>query len=203
MPRPDLDPVSRSWLANLTASGTRRDNALADLHRLLLAAVRRQLAARRLWAHPDAEHLACQIADDALMAIVAGLDEYRGESRFTTWAYGFAVNKTLASITRSARRPPAMLLDDAHWAEVRDPRAHDPHQAAERSDLLETLRHALRTDLSERQRDVFVTVALNGVPVEDLAERLSSNRNAVYKTLFDARRKLRASLAAAGYGVLG
>jgi RNA polymerase sigma-70 factor (ECF subfamily) len=54
-------------------------------------------------------------------------------------------------------------------------------------------------ELTPRQRQVFVAIVLNDVPLDALALELASNRNAIYKMLFDARRKLRAALAANGY----
>jgi RNA polymerase sigma-70 factor (ECF subfamily) len=196
-----LDAGSRAWLDALAATGARRERAVADLYRFLLGAVRQQMTARRGWAQPDRDHLMQEAAGDALLAVVSRLEDFRGESRFTTWAYSFAVHKTIATLAHAARHQPPLALDDASWERVADRRAQDPHAAAERRELLAALRRALDSDLSQRQREVFITVALNEVPIEALADCLSSNRNAVYQNLFDARRKLRASLAAAGYGI--
>jgi RNA polymerase sigma-70 factor (ECF subfamily) len=124
----------------------------------------------------------------------------RGASRFTTWAYKFVIFEVSSKVARHVwrHRPPA---PEPVWEQIPDALARDPSQSAERGEQLHVLAFALRTELTERQREVFVAVALNDVSIDVLALRLRSNRNAIYKNLFDARRKLRACLAAAGHPV--
>jgi RNA polymerase sigma factor (sigma-70 family) len=197
------DPDSQRWLDGLRSDGARHDQCTRELHAVLLRAARREIHRRRRWlagaTGPELDDLAHQTADDALVAIIDNLDSYRGASRFTTWTYRFVMN--LASIkTRrhlwSGRR---VQFDDADWARLPNRLGASPHHHSEQHAQLEALREAVEHNLSTRQREVFVAVALNDVPIDVVALHLDSNRGAIYKTLFDARTKLRASLAAAGY----
>jgi RNA polymerase sigma-70 factor (ECF subfamily) len=142
----------------------------------------------------DYEDLAQQSADDALVAILAKLDEFRGESRFTTWAYKFALYEAAAKVRKRAWQGREIPLTADAWPEIPDI-AGDPQSEVEMTDLLVALRSAIEDDLSSHQRDVLVALALNEVPIDVLAERLNTTRGALYKTLHDARRKLRASLS--------
>lgn len=201
----DLDPASRAWLDGLRAPGIRGVQKLAELHGLLLRAARHELARRRPGGSgvggKDRDDLAEEIAADALLAVVAKIGSYRGESRFTTWAYAFAINTTATKLARWTRRPLPLTMDDADWGRLPDRLSSDPHTSAESREILRALHNAVEHELTARQRQVFIAVALNEAPIDELAARLGSTRGAVYKTLFDTRRKLRASLEAAGYHI--
>jgi RNA polymerase sigma-70 factor (ECF subfamily) len=167
-----------------------RDEAMAELHALLLRAARFELHRRRSLPYGDAEDLAQQSADDALVAVLRRLPDFRGDSRFTTWAYKFALLEAGVKARRHAWRDREVPLDD-----VAPPDASpSPHQRLEDAELLRAVREAMHTTLTPHQRQVFTALALNGVPIDVLAERLGSNRGALYKTLHDARRKLRATI---------
>jgi len=127
------------------------------------------------------------------------LGQFRGESRFTTWAYKFAIFEVSAKIGRHFWRHPSVPLDAEDWDRLPGRFGFDPAQEAEWRDLLAALRRAVDEVLTVRQRRVFVALVLNGVPLDTLVIEMASNRNAIYKTMFDARRKLRAALAANGY----
>jgi RNA polymerase sigma-70 factor (ECF subfamily) len=150
----------------------------------------------------DEDDLAQQCADDALVAVLAKLDDFRGESRFTTWAYKFALYETAVKIRRLAwqRREVALHVDD--WPSIPDGRP-TPHHDAEINDLLRAIKQAIDRDLSPHQREVLVALALNEVPIDVLAERLNTTRGALYKTLHDGRYKLRAGLAEHGFDIEG
>jgi RNA polymerase sigma-70 factor (ECF subfamily) len=133
------------------------------------------------------------------MKILARIDDFKGLSRFTTWAYKFVIFETSTKVARHAwqRHPPS--AEDLTWDQLPDTLAPRPGDQAERREQLATLTRAIEHDLTPRQREVFVAIALNDVSIDVLALQLESNRNAIYKNLFDARRRLRASLAAAGH----
>jgi RNA polymerase sigma-70 factor (ECF subfamily) len=180
----------------------RRDAALARLRVLLLRASRGEAARRSAAlgvAGSELDDVVQQAADDALLAIVGKLGEFRGDSRFTTWAYKFAVLEVAGKLTRHAwrRAAPSRLEED--WELLPDRFGFGPAEAAEWGELFVLLRRAVDEDLTRRQRRIFVAVVLQGVPLDVLVEELGSNRNAIYKSLFDARRKLRARLVANGY----
>jgi RNA polymerase sigma-70 factor (ECF subfamily) len=131
------------------------------------------------------------------MAVLAKLDDYRGASRFTTWAYKFALLEAGVRLRRRAWQDREVVLPGESWPAFAD-RHSTVHDEVERAELLEALAAAVAKVLTPHQREVFVALALNGVPIDVLAERLGTNRGALYKTLHDARRKLRRELAAAG-----
>ena len=193
------------WIGGLRASGAQHDQTVAELRELLLRVARFECQRRQGMLHvqgPELEDLAHQAANDALVTILAKLDEFRGESRFTTWAYKFVMFQVSTKIGRHFWRTGSMTTDEEiDWEGVADRLAIAPAQRAEERELFETLARAIQHDLTEHQRKVFVAIALDEVPVDALAGELGNSRNAVYKTLFDARRKLRASLATAGYAL--
>jgi RNA polymerase sigma-70 factor (ECF subfamily) len=199
---PRLDPDSAGWLRMLAGTGPAREAALARLHEMLVRIARGEVgrrAPRLQLTGPELDDLAHQAAADALIAITGKLGQFRGESRFTTWAYKFVIFEVSAKIGRHFWRHPDVRLDAEDWDRLPARFGFDPVQEAEWRDLLAALRRAVEEELTARQRSVFVAIVLNGVPLDALVIELASNRNAIYKTLFDARRKLRAALAANGY----
>src|ERR1700759_1172720 len=198
------DRESERWIAQLRAGHPRRERTVQRLHELLRRAAFHELSRRRgllgSIGGPELDDLAQQAADDALLAILAKLDDFQGLSRFTTWAYKFVVFEVSGKVARHAwqRQPPsATELTFEQWPDALAPR---PADRLEQREQLEALAGAIDA-LTERQREVFVAIALNDVPIDVLAITLGSNRNAIYKNLFDARRRLRADLAEAGHPV--
>ena len=190
------------WVEQLRAGHPRREAAVAKLHDVLVRAAVHELARRR-WqlgaiAGPELDDLAQQAADDALMSILRRLDEFRGLSRFTTWAYKFVMFEIASKVARHAwrRQPPSG--DEPAWDQLPDVVAPRPGDRLVQREQLEVLSSAIG-ELTGRQREVFVAIVVNGVPLDTLALSLGSNRNAVYKVMFDARRKVRAALVANGY----
>jgi RNA polymerase sigma-70 factor, ECF subfamily len=194
-----LDPASRAWVARLTDSGPRREAALVELHELLLGAARYALAQRgSQLAREGVSDLAIQAADDALVTILARLDDYRGDSRFTTWAWKFAFYEACVAVRKRRWLGREVPVEEDGW----DALAHEaaPDGQIEQKELLEAVRAAVDDALTPHQRRVFVALALNEVPVDVLADRLGTTRGALYKTLHEARRRLRAALAERGLG---
>lgn len=148
----------------------------------------------------DLADLADQSADDALVAVLAKLGQFRGESRFTTWAYKFALYETAVQVRRQAWRGRELSIEPETWEQIACLRPAPGDQAAER-ELLGALRLAISETLSPHQREILVAIVLQGVPIDVLAERLATTRGALYKTLHDARGKLRLQLAADGFDI--
>ena len=197
-----FDGESAEWLRTLGATGSRREQALARLHELLLRVARAELrrrAARLRIAGPELDDLAHQAAADALLAITGKLGQFRGESRFTTWAYKFVIFEVSAKIGRHFWQRPTVPMEAEDWDKLPDRFGMGPAEHAQWHGLISALRRAVAEELTERERLVFVAIVLNGVPLDALVVELGSSRNAIYKTMFDARRKLRAALAANGY----
>ncbi|MEO5902354.1 MAG: sigma-70 family RNA polymerase sigma factor [Ilumatobacteraceae bacterium] len=197
-----LDDASQAWVDGLQATGAAHDRCVAQLHALLLRVARHEARRKATSVRIEGQELddvVNQVADDALMAIKSKVADFRGESRFTTWAYRFVVYEVSTKIGRHCWRNRPDALDADAWERIPDSLAMSPHLASEQRESLVVLRDAIDNDLTDLQRRVFVAIALNEVPVDAFARELGSNRNAVYKTLFDARRKLRACLASAGH----
>jgi RNA polymerase sigma-70 factor (ECF subfamily) len=195
------DGESVRWLAGLRAAGNEHADSVARLHALLLRAARFELHRRRS-SHPrlgtgELDQIALEVASDALMAILARLDEFRGASRFTTWAYKFAVYEAGVKLRRRAWQGREIPVEPEVWACLPDP-ASPLELQAEQAVLLAAVRDAIEQALTPHQRRVLVALALNGVPIDVLAERLGTTRGALYKTLHDARHKLRAHLTHKG-----
>jgi RNA polymerase sigma-70 factor (ECF subfamily) len=199
-----IDADSKRWVAHLRPEHPRHDDAVAKLHEVLLRVSRHELSRRRRQLRaiggPEFDDLAQQAANDALMSILGKLDDFRGLSKFTTWAYKFAVFEVSSKVARHAWRHQPPAADELTFERLPDAFSPGHQDTAEQREQLAALAAAIGT-LTERQREVFVAVALNDVPMDVLALRLGTNRNAIYKNLFDARRSLRTSLAAAGYPV--
>ncbi|HTU87177.1 MAG TPA: sigma-70 family RNA polymerase sigma factor [Solirubrobacteraceae bacterium] len=200
-PRAGLDAESRQWVERLRVGHPRRDQTVGSLHQVLRRVAFHELSRRRdklrSVSGPEFDDLAQQAADDALLNVLSKLDEFRGLSRFTTWAYKFVMFEVSAKVARHAwrRQPPA--VEELAWERLPDPLASRPEERLERRTQLSTLSRAIG-ELTDRQREVFVAIALNDVPIDVVALQLGTNRNAIYKNLFDARRSLRARMAAAG-----
>jgi len=195
---------SRRWLDELRADGATKDAAVARLHALLVRAARFEVTRRR----PTLPHLrgdelddiALEAADDALMSVLRRLDDFRGASRFTTWAYKFALLEAAVKLRKREWQGREVPLEPETWSLFSSP-GLAPDLEAEQNELLATLQRAIEDVLTPHQRRVLIALALNGVPIDVLAERLGSNRGALYKTLHDARRKLRRHLDDCGLSV--
>jgi RNA polymerase sigma-70 factor (ECF subfamily) len=198
--REALDAESAAWLRGLEATGAEHDAAIKRLHSLLLRAAVTEVARRgsnSAATAGDLDDLANQAADDALMAVLRKLHSYRGDSRFTTWAYKFALLEAAAAMRRRPWQERELPLEADGWARFSDGRT-SPAGQAEASELIDAIRDAIAEVLTPHQRGVLVALTLNDIPIDVLAERRGTTRNALYKTLHDGRRKLRARLAEDG-----
>jgi len=202
-PAPALDDASSEWICALNGTGAVREGALARLHAMLVRGAVRELRRREAgtWISGlELDDLAHQAADDAMLAILGKLGTFRGESRFTTWAYRFVVLEVSGKLGRHYwRRHPAERLEAEEWARLPDRLGAGPGEDAEQAELVKAVRQAVEETLTEHQRRLFVAVVLNEVPLDALVARLGTNRNAIYKAVFDARRKIRGFLVANGY----
>ena len=196
------------WLRELTSGGEDQAIALTELRAYLLRAARYALhRQRRRFAHAssvDLDQFAEDCAQEALLAILEQLSDFRGASRFTTWAYKFAINMALVTARREAWKHVSLdaLLQQADgpaWlAEVDATVPGDPERTARLAEAWAVVRSVIEQDLSERQRRALKIIAGDGVPLDELVRHWGSSRNAIYKLLHDARRKLKARLEARG-----
>jgi RNA polymerase sigma-70 factor, ECF subfamily len=191
---------AEDWVADLTSDGPAGQAALRHLHGILLRASRHQVWRLRgllpAAGARDLEDLAQQSADEALVSVLRRLGSYEGRSRFTTWAYKFAVLQAGVEVRRQAWRHREVPLPETF---VVPDRSDSPTELIEASDLARALESAITTALTPHQRRVAIALVVEQVPIDVLAERLGTNRNALYKTLHDARSRLRAALVATGH----
>jgi RNA polymerase sigma-70 factor, ECF subfamily len=197
-----LDEESAVWLHRLAAGGGDRREAERELHarlvRIALAEVRRRSASTPVTGQ-ELDDVAHQAAADAMLAILAKLGDFRGESRFMTWAYRFVILEVSSKLGRHYWRNPPVALDAAQWERLPDRLGVDPERHAEAAGILAEVRRVVNDELTAHQRRVFVAIVVDQIPLDALAARLGVNRNAIYKVIFDARRKIRRALVANGY----
>ena len=199
-----LDEASREWLSSLRDAGPARQAAIARLHDLLLRGARFEVG-RRQASLPhlrgsELDDIALEAADDALMSVLRRLDDFRGLSRFTTWAYKFALIEASVKLRRRAWQGREVPMEQEGW-DLLSSVGGQPDEEVEQAELLSAIQRAIGDALSPHQRRVLLALAVDGVPIDVLAERLGTTRGALYKTLHDARRKLRRALDAGGFCV--
>jgi len=203
--RAAADSESELWIKRLRPGHPRHDQTVSRLHDVLLRIAYHELSRRRgrldSISGPEFDDLANQAADDALVNILRKIDDFRGQSRFTTWAYKFVMFEVSGKVARHTWRTHPPSREALTWDRLPDSLASGPDDRLEQREQLRALSVAIG-ELTDRQREVFVAIALNDVPIDVLALELGTNRNAIYKNLFDARRNLRASLADSGHPVL-
>ncbi len=193
----DVVLVNDDWVSRLSTPGRAYEEAVAQLHELLLRAAGRQVGRMREGAVLGAarrEEIIHSSADEATMSVLSRLGTFEGRSAFTTWAYKFGILQAASEVRRVAWRDREINLDDV--AEQHQTVAPSPEGYAEGRDLAQAVRDGLREALTPHQRRIALAVLIDEVPIDVLAERLSINRGALYKTLHDARQRLRAYLSA-------
>lgn len=203
------DRTNEQWLADLTASPEVQAAALIDLRERLQRGIYFYLSRERsdLASLSSAEltSMAEDLAQDATLRVMENLNSFRGDSQFTTWATRIAVRVAISDLRRARYKDYSLddltadgdLLPVASTAFMGDLPV-GPERSAERSEVLDRVTAALQEGLTERQYQALIAVAVNGVPLEIVAERMGTNRNALYKLLHDARRKLRTYLESQG-----
>jgi RNA polymerase sigma-70 factor (ECF subfamily) len=199
-PAEGLDEESAGWLRRLGAG--EREAAERELYarlvRIALAEVRRRSASTPVTG-PELDDVAHQAAGDAMLAVLAKLGDFRGESRFITWAYRFVILEVSSKLGRHYWRNPPPTLDAAQWERLPSRLGLDPARHAEAAGILAEVRRVVDDEMTAHQRRVFVAIVVDGIPPDALATELGLRRNAIYKVIFDARRKIRQALVANGY----
>lgn len=204
--------TNEEWLHDLRASGAVQEAAIADLRNILLRAVlflfSRNLGDFGGLARNEILQIAEDCAQEALIAVMNHLSDFRGDSKFTTWVYKFAVN--IALMTARRERWKGVSLDQLSFSDdgallewvMRDKSPGlAPDQSAMQDEVREIIQEVIERDLTDKQRRVLLMLVFNEVPLDEVARRLGTNRNAIYKTLHDARRKLKSGLQERGFEV--
>ena len=200
---PSLDLTGadpENWVEALSTPGPGQDHAMDRLHQMMLRAchhqVRRMSSALAGVGSERLDEIANQAADEAMMAVLAKLSTFEGRSRFTTWAYKFAILQSATEVRRFAWAHREVELNDATQVMECGP---SPASYAEASDLAAAVRLAIDVALTPHQRRITIALLVDEIPIDVLAQRLGSTRNALYKTVHDARTRLRAHLVASGH----
>lgn len=204
--------TNEEWLSHLNASGAVQEAAISDLRDLLLRAAlyffNRNLGDFQGQNRDEILQRAEDCAQEALIAVMNHLPDFRGDSKFTTWAYKFAIN--IALMTSRHERWKGVSLDQlssldngslSEWMERDKAPGLAPDQSALQGEVGEIIRDLIEHDLTDRQRQILIMVVFNEVPMDEVVQRLGTNRNAIYKILHDARRKLKSGLQARGFEV--
>ncbi len=201
--------TNREWLKDLSAVGAAQEAALIDLRELLLRATlyffTRNLGDLGSLSRDEILQRAEDCAQDALVAVMDHLSDFRGDSKFSTWAYKFAVNKALMAARHE--RWKAVSLDELASSDENRPLERmledhseraTPEQSVMRDEVRSAIRDIIEQDLTEKQRQVLAMMVFNEVPMDEVVRHFGANRNAVYKMLHDARRKLKSGLERRG-----
>ncbi len=197
------------WLQELTAEGEIRDAAIQDLRLRLQRGIYYYLSRERSdlagLAPEEIAKMADDFAQDATLRVLANLDSFRGDSRFTTWATKVAVRVAISEMRRARYRDFSLdeLMDNGDLkpdtgTAISSTPIERPESAMEKQDVLQRINHAFEEVLTPRQRAALEAVVLNGIPMDVVAEQLGTNRNALYKLIHDARQKLRTYLEGQG-----
>lgn len=204
--------TNEEWLHDLNASGAVQEAAIADLRELLLRAAlyffSRNPGDFQGLNQDEITQRAEDSAQDALIAVMNRLSDFRGDSKFTTWVYKFAIN--IAMMAARRERWKGVSLDEIaaseesnffEWMLQDKSDGNAPEQSAMQGEIQGVLREVIEHELTEKQRRVLFMMVFNDVPMDEVVRHLDTNRNAVYKLLHDARRKLKSGLQARGFEI--
>jgi RNA polymerase sigma-70 factor, ECF subfamily len=203
--------TNEEWLHDLAAGGDKQEAAITDLRNLLLRATlyffNRNLGDFSNLTRDKILQIAEDCAQDALIAVLNHLSDFRGDSKFTTWVYKFAINIALMTARREFWKGKSLedvsSLDGSMHLDGSGDQSSllTPDQSVLQEETIHTLHAVIEQELTEKQRQVLILIVFNEVPMDEVVQQLGINRNAIYKILHDARRKLKSSLQARGFEV--
>lgn len=188
--------TNEEWLADLRAGGDRQAQALEDLRAIILRGLPYAIAGRLDPNSPESEALTEEVAQETLMNVLKYLDTFEGRSQFTTWVHKIAVRAALTELRRVRWREvplPEMTMEDeadTSYREMPDPQAN-PEEQVLRAEMMKRVNRIIMNELTDKQRQALMAVAMQGMPLEEAARRLGTNRNALYKMMHDARLRLK------------
>jgi len=204
--------TNQEWYHDLTAGGESQEAAIADLRNILLRAAlyffSRNLSDFGGLSRDEILQQAEDCAQDALIAVMNHLSDFRGDSKFSTWAYKFAINIALMAARRE--RWKGVSIDElsdpeedafSEWVMRDKPDSISPEQSAMQEELRSVIRNVIDHDLTDKQRQVLRLMVFNEVPMDEVVRHMGTNRNSVYKLLHDARLKLKSGLQSRGFEV--
>jgi len=195
--------TNEEWLTDLRAGGEQQAQALEDLRAVILRGLPYAIAGKLAPNSPESEALTEEVAQETLMNVLKYLDTFEGRSQFTTWVHKIAVRAALTELRRRRWREvplPEMQMNedgDSSYRETPDSQA-SPEEQMERKDMMMRVNRIIMEELTEKQRKALMAVAMQGMPLEEAAQKLGTNRNTLYKLMHDARLKLKHRLEKEG-----
>ena len=195
--------TNEEWIADLKAGGLRQEEALADLHKLILDGLPYALSRWLPPEDPRFSPFAEEVAQDSLLRVLQRMDSFEGRSQFTTWVHTIAVRVALSELRRMKWQEVSLdaLLDGPEQEESShqiEEKGAGIEVVAERDVLLGLLQKIIAEELTEKQRKALVAIAIQGMPMEEVAQQMGMERNALYKLLHDARLSMKKSLLKKG-----
>lgn len=196
--------TNEQWLNDLQADGDLRESALADLRQVILTGLPYALNKWLPTSDPRFASLAEEVAQDTLLRVLDKLETFEGRSQFTTWVHKIAVRIALTELRR--KRWKNVSLEELVEGEesppigglMMDHQASTPEELVKRADMMQRVQRILTEELTEKQRKAMIAVVIKGVPLEEVARRMGTNRNALYKLMHDTRLRLKRRLAQEG-----
>lgn len=198
-----MERTNEKWLADLSSPGQAQEEALADLREIILSGLPYALSKYLSPDNPLFESLSQEVAQDTLLRVLDRMDTFEGRSKFTTWVHKIAVRMALTELRRKKWRDVSLdgLIDsDSGFSAadlMRDPDP-SPEMSTEQADMIALVQKLIMEDLTDRQRKAMVALNIHGMPLEEVAIRMDTNRNALYKLMHDARLRLKRRLAQEG-----
>jgi RNA polymerase sigma-70 factor (ECF subfamily) len=195
--------TNEQWLSDLRAEGETREVALEDLHAIILHGLPFALSRWLSPTNPQFESLTEEVTQETLLRVLDQMHTFEGRSQFTTWVHKIAIRIALTELRRKRWQDSSLdeMLDNEETpvspSILEDSRA-TPEQIAERTDMMKRVHRVIDEELTERQRKALIMLGMQGMPMEEAARQLDTNRNALYKLLHDARLRLKQRLQTEG-----
>jgi RNA polymerase sigma-70 factor (ECF subfamily) len=191
------------WISDLSTDGAPREAALEDLHAIILRGLPFALSRWLSPSNPQFDSLTEEVAQETLLRVLDQLHTFEGRSMFTTWVHKIAIRIALTELRRKRWQDSSLdeMVDNEETPvspRILEDSSATPEQTAERADMMERVRRVIDEELTERQRRALIMLGLQGMPMEEAARRLKTNRNALYKLLHDARLRLKQRLQTEG-----
>ena len=200
---PQTERNNEQWVADLGEPGEAQEIALSDLRAIIMRGLPYALSKWLNYSDPQFESLSEEVAQDTLLRVLESLHTFEGRSKFTTWVHKIAVRIALTELRRKRWRDVSLdeLTENAPGEGpqgVLEAHESGPDVVVEQSNMIEHLQRVISEELTEKQREALIATRIHGMPMEEVARRMGTNRNALYKLLHDARKRLKIRLEEEG-----
>lgn len=195
--------TNEQWLTDLSSEGAQKETAIEDLRVIIARGLPFALSRWLSPSSPQFENLVEEVTQETLLRVLDQMHTFEGRSQFTTWVHKIAIRIALTELRRKRWQDSSLdeIVDDEEKPvspSILEDTAASPEEIAERNDMLERVRRVIDEELTDRQRRALIMLGMQGMPMEETARRLNTNRNALYKLLHDARLRLKQRLKTEG-----